>query len=147
MPLPASPLKSSSGEPANNSSTAPQQKPQEASGATEKEAPSPKSHAPDSFSVVRLLSREHAAEVIDKLDLEDLKVLNKCIVSRMKMLYMSKNEQELSRFYPGNKVRFTSKNGGIKTGVVIRVNQKTVSVVIDGEEGWWKVSPQMLHHL
>jgi hypothetical protein len=72
----------------------------------------------------------------------------KLIDDRINFLVHSKSESLRSSFRPGNKVKFKSKLGDYRTVVVIRVNQKTVSVAIDGESsGWWNVSPIMLERI
>jgi len=91
-----------------------------------------------------LLDKETAMETISKLELDDLRFLNKLIVDRIKLLVNCRQNIELSKFYPGCRVKFTSSAGELKTGRVIRVNKKTVSVEADGEAGYWKVSPQLL---
>jgi hypothetical protein len=91
-----------------------------------------------------LLDKETAMETISKLELDDLRFLNKLIVDRIKLLVNCRQGIELSKFYPGCGVKFTSSAGELKTGTVIRVNKKTVSVEVDGNAGYWKVSPQLL---
>lgn len=94
-----------------------------------------------------LLDKNTAVEAISKLEIEDLHFLNKLIVDRLKHLVNCKQNVEISKFYPGCRVRFTTKVGELKTGTVIRVNQKTISVEVDGEIGYWKVSPLLLEKI
>ena len=89
--------------------------------------------------MVKLLDIASARETIDNL--------NRLIVDRIKNLMYLKSNKELMKFNPGNRVRFTSRTGELKIGTVIRVNQKTISVAIDGEPGWWKVSPELLERV
>lgn len=93
---------------------------------------------------IMLLDKETAMETISKLELDDLRFLNKIIVDRIKLLVNCRQSIEMSKFYPGCRVKFTSSAGEIKNGTVIRINKKTVSVEADGEAGYWKVSPQLL---
>lgn len=94
--------------------------------------------------LIRLLDITSARETVDRLGMEDLRYLNKLIVERIKFLMQCKKKFDLMEFNPGNRVRFTSSSGEEKKGTVIRVNRKTVSVAVDGEPGWWKVSPELL---
>ena len=96
---------------------------------------------------IKLLDKSNAAEIIEKLGMDDLRFLNKLISDRIKVLNQSITENSLLRFTPGNRVQFHTKSGELITGTVIRINQKTVSVAVEGLEGWWKVSPQLLKHV
>ncbi len=100
------------------------------------------------IDAAKLLDMNEAAEVIEQLGLIDLRALNKLIVDRINSITESVHEFVLSQFKPGNRVRFKSKDGTNKTGTIIRVNQKTVSLVVDGDDhAWWKVSPQILERI
>jgi hypothetical protein len=103
--------------------------------------------AGNNISAIKLLDMSTAAEVIEKLGMDDLRTLNKLIVDRINFVVKSKNDSLRSNFSPGNKVQFKTKIGDYKHGVVIRVNQKTVSVAIEGETGWWNVSPHALERM
>lgn len=124
-------------------------KDRQSSGDNENESSSDKK---DSYNnnvpVVNLLDMSNAAEVIEKLEMDDLRTLHKLIVNRINKLVNSKNENTLAKFCTGNRVRFKSRDGTTKTGTVIRVNQKTVSIIVDGDEdAWWKVSPQVVERI
>ncbi len=93
------------------------------------------------------LDINHAEEVVNNLEMLDLRILNKIVVDRINHLLKTNNDKALSRFNVGNKVTFRTKHGEQKTGTVIRVNQKTVSIAIEGYDGWWNVSPQALEHI
>jgi len=70
------------------------------------------------------------------------------VVSRMLMHAVNTRQDELARratfaFRPGTRVQFTAKGGQVITGLVQKVNQKTVQVV--SETGMpWKVSSTLL---
>lgn len=106
------------------------------------------SHAHDSpqpnSELIKLLDMASARETIEKLGMDDLRYLNKLIVERINFLMHCKSKVKLMAYHPGNRVRFTSASGEEKKGTVIRVNQKTVSIAVDGEPGWWKVAPDFL---
>lgn len=93
------------------------------------------------------LDINHAEEVINNLEMTDLRILNKIVVDRINHLLKTHNANALSKFNVGNRVTFTAKHGEQKTGTVIRVNQKTVSIAIEGYDGWWNVSPQALERI
>jgi hypothetical protein len=94
--------------------------------------------------IVRLLDKNSAIEAIDKLGVEDLRFLNRMIVDRINFLMHIQQKAQLRQFVPGDRVRFKTPYGEEKTGTVIRVNQKTVSVSTGESEGWWKISPGLL---
>jgi hypothetical protein len=105
------------------------------------------STAQNAVSTIKLLDMNNAAEVIEKLGMDDLRTLHNLIANRINTLVKAKRETALSNFNPGNRVRFTTKYGETKTGTVIRVNQKTVSIAVDNDPGYWKVSPQILERI
>lgn len=94
--------------------------------------------------IAKLTDSATAEEVIGKLDLEDLRFLNKIIVERINYLVRLKRGMKLLQFSPGDRVRFISKYGDVIEGTVIRVNKKTISVSTGETEAWWKVSPELL---
>jgi hypothetical protein len=50
-------------------------------------------------------------------------------------------------FKVGDRVTFNDRNNLPVTGTVSRINQKTVTVVPDNEDGHWRVSAALLNHL
>jgi hypothetical protein len=66
------------------------------------------------------------------------------IVDRINFLMHIQQKAQLRQFVPCDRVRFKTPYGEEKTGTVIRVNQKTVSVSTGESEGWWKISPGLL---
>jgi hypothetical protein len=81
--------------------------------------------------------------LIKDLNYHELTVLNNLIVERIRMLHKAETLMSMSQFHVGDRVSWDSENGVRHTGVVIRLNQKTVSVKT-GEEGYWNVSPHFL---
>ena len=94
--------------------------------------------------IIRLLDKASAVTTINNLGIEDLRFLNRLIVDRIKLLINAKQKAALYKFIPGHRVRFTSSAGELKTGTVIKINQKTISVAVDGDPGWWNVGPGLL---
>lgn len=88
-----------------------------------------------------------AMQTINSLGMEDLRFLNRLIVDRMRAIVNNSRKSVMGNFQPGNRVRFIASSGETKTGTVIRINQKTISVAVDGDQGWWKVSPELLKHI
>jgi uncharacterized cupredoxin-like copper-binding protein len=73
----------------------------------------------------------------------DLIYLNRMVVERLNLLAQAKSTLQLARFAEGDRVSFTANDGTIKTGRVMRLNKKTVSLLTeDGQQ--WKVSPALL---
>lgn len=81
---------------------------------------------------------------IDKLSLEELLDLNKRVVRRIDYLHSLKTRAHLDRFEPGDRVSFQSEGRPIE-GVVVRVNQKTLSVKT--KDTYWRIHPRFLTKL
>ena len=78
---------------------------------------------------------------IERLSLEQLLELNRRIVRRVDYLQRLKTQAHLDRFDLGDKVSFQSEGRQVE-GIVIRVNQKTVS--IKTKDGLWRIHPRFL---
>lgn len=76
---------------------------------------------------------------IEHLSLEELFELNKRIIHRVQYLQSLKTRAALDKFELGDRVTFQS-DGRTIEGVVIRVNQKTLSVKT--KESRWNISPR-----
>ena len=94
--------------------------------------------------ISKLFDRNSAVETINKLSEVDLRFLNHLIVERIKSINRYKSTNQLSRFCPGDTVRFKTLDGVDKIGTVIRVNQKTLSISTGESDGWWKLSPVLV---
>lgn len=81
--------------------------------------------------------------LIRDLNLHELSVLNELVVERIRLLHKAGTLMSMSQFHVGDRVSWESKDGVQHTGVVFRLNQKTVSIRT-GEEGYWNVAPQFL---
>ena len=82
-------------------------------------------------------------DFIKGLERKDLMYLNRIIVDRLKLLSQQKTTENMARFHVTQRVRFTSSEGAVKTGRVIRINKKSVSVITYDDEKW-NVSPVLL---
>ena len=78
---------------------------------------------------------------IEKLSLEQLLDLNRRVVRRLEYLQGLRTKAHLDRFQVGDRVSFLSE-GKIVAGVVIRVNQKTIS--IKTKDSYWRIPPRFL---
>ena len=83
---------------------------------------------------------------IDELQYEELITLNRAIVARIKEIKAIKVQSLLQQFRVGNQVQFMSNEGDLIIGTIVRLNQKTVSLVTE-EGARWKVSPSFLTKL
>lgn len=81
-------------------------------------------------------------EQIDKLDENQLILLNQMIVERLKLINQVHHLSALSKFHVGQKVKF-NRHGRTENAVVTKLNKKTVSIVTDSQEQW-NVSPSFL---
>jgi len=80
---------------------------------------------------------------IDKLTEKELIDLNHRIVERLKFLDSMRAHAEMMEFSVGEKVSFSPPGRDRVTGVLVKYNKKTVTVL--SEEGQkWNVSPHVL---
>jgi hypothetical protein len=92
---------------------------------------------------IELMDRAAAAETIRKLNEDDLRFLNRLIVDRLKLLQEARNSIMLASFSVGDRLRFPTSDGEVKSGVIIRLNKKTASICTeDGHH--WNVHPAFL---
>jgi len=80
--------------------------------------------------------------LIPKLSITQLQQLNRQVVERIKMINNMSTLEEVAKFKLGDKVSFDY-SGGIKTGTIIRLNKKSVSVTTD-DDIKWNVSPNLI---
>jgi hypothetical protein len=74
----------------------------------------------------------------------ELTVLNKMVVDRIKLMHRAGALMSMASLHVGDLVSWKGKDGIARKGIIIRLNSKTASINT-GDEGYWKVSPQMLH--
>ena len=79
---------------------------------------------------------------IDHLTYQELINLNRKIVERLKLMDHIRTHSEMMEFSVGDKVSFTNRGRRI-TGMLVKYNRKTVTIVTDDGEKW-NVSPDFL---
>lgn len=82
-------------------------------------------------------------ELVSTLGESELLVLNQCIVERLRTLQQQRAQQNMTQFRLGDVVRFTNNDQKEVTGIIIRLNKKTVSVHSE-TAGRWTISPHFL---
>ena len=80
---------------------------------------------------------------ISKLDEAELVDLNRRIVARLKYMQEARTHHQMLRFDVGDRVRFQPPGHDPKTGVIVKHNRKTVTVVTD-DHHQWNVAPVFL---
>lgn len=81
-------------------------------------------------------------ELIDKMPEAVLRTLHDRIVNRLNALQRQRTMQSMADFRPGDVVRFQTDEREI-TGVLIRLNKKSVTVHTENGNRW-NVAPQLL---
>ncbi|OGQ89236.1 MAG: hypothetical protein A2289_20685 [Deltaproteobacteria bacterium RIFOXYA12_FULL_58_15] len=80
---------------------------------------------------------------LTRLTEDELIALNRQVVERLRFLRQTRSYQAMAAFNIGDTVSFTPEAGKIVVGTVVRLNQKTVTVVTkDGHN--WRVAPSFL---
>lgn len=80
---------------------------------------------------------------ISKLDEAELVELNRWIVARLKYLQEARTHHQMLSFNVGDRVRFHPPGHDPKTGLIVKYNRKTVTVVTD-DGHQWNVPPVFL---
>lgn len=83
--------------------------------------------------------------VLGKLSEQQLIQLNRMVIERLKLFHKAKSIVELSKFACGDKVSFEYE-GRTRFGTIIRLNQKTATVIAD-DNVTWKISPGFLRKM
>jgi hypothetical protein len=83
------------------------------------------------------------APLLEDLNYQELTVLNKLVVERIRLLHKAGALMSMTQFHVGDRVSWNGKDGITRTGVIFRLNQKSISVRT-GNEGYWNVSPHFL---
>jgi hypothetical protein len=83
---------------------------------------------------------------ISKLDEAELAELNRRIVARLRYLQEARTHHQMLSFNVGDRVRFQPPGHDPKTGVIVKHNRKTVTVVTD-DHHHWNVAPVFLSRL
>ena len=80
---------------------------------------------------------------ITQLDEAELVELNRRIVARLQYLQEARTHTQMLSFNVGDRVRFQPPGHDPKTGVIVKYNRKTVTVVTD-DRHQWNVAPVFL---
>jgi len=80
---------------------------------------------------------------ISKLDEAELVELNRRIVARLKYMQEARTHHQMLSFDVGDRVRFHPPGQDPKTGVIVKYNRKTVTVITD-DRHQWNVAPVFL---
>jgi hypothetical protein len=80
---------------------------------------------------------------ISKLDEAELVDLSRRIAARLKFMQETRTHHQMLRFDVGDRVRFEPPGHEPKTGVIVKHNRKTVTVVTD-DHHQWNVAPVFL---
>ncbi|MCD4779687.1 MAG: hypothetical protein K8S27_03950 [Candidatus Omnitrophica bacterium] len=80
---------------------------------------------------------------IEQLNKKELIDLNRRIIQRLKFLEAARANSEMMKFSVGDKVIFQPSGDEHQTGVLVKYNKKTVTVITDQGERW-NVSPDLL---
>lgn len=81
--------------------------------------------------------------LLEGLSNHELTILNKMVVERIRLMHKAGALVYMSKLNIGDRVSWNGSDGIVRTGIIIRLNHKTASIKI-GDEGYWKVSPQLL---
>lgn len=83
-----------------------------------------------------------ADDLILKLNEEQLRLINRKIIERLKLIHRAKSSVSLARFNLGDRVYFTYEGRKI-IGTITRLNQKSASIKLD-DGRQWLVAPGLL---
>ena len=97
-------------------------------------------------SKASIVDRELFVQALRHMSEEDLLFLNRMVVERLNLLAQARSTVQLAQFAEGDRIEFTTSDGVIKQGVVVRLNKKTASLRTDDAQNW-KVSPSLLRKL
>lgn len=93
---------------------------------------------------VKIANRMSAIEAINRLDEEDLRLINRVIVDRLKLISQARATTMMTNFARGDRVGFRAPDGRGLEGIVLRLNKKTITVATDDGDQW-NVSPNYLY--
>jgi len=82
---------------------------------------------------------------LDELTETQLRQLSRLIWEKLKLFNKARHLSELSKFNVLDRV-FFDHHGERVTGTIVRLNQKSASVITD-ERGDWTVAPSLLHKM
>ena len=73
----------------------------------------------------------------------ELTILNKMVIERSRLMHKAGALVSMAKLHVSDRVSWDGVDGTVRTGIIIRLNQKTVSVKTN-DNGYWNVSPQLL---
>jgi hypothetical protein len=65
-------------------------------------------------------------EFIKKLGEKELRYINRLVVERIKLLVQQRSTDQMMKFNIGERVSFNASDGIKRSGVIIRINKKTI---------------------
>jgi len=77
---------------------------------------------------------------LDSMSYHELLNLNHKIVERLRFLDSIRTHKEMMQFNRGDRVSFDTHDHGTLTGILVKYNRKTVTVITDSGQKW-NVSP------
>lgn len=80
---------------------------------------------------------------LSQMTQQELMDLNRRVVERIRLLGQRRALKDLSRFSVGDTVSFHPECGHVVVGMIIRLNQKTATVMAENGHQW-RVSPTFL---
>lgn len=91
---------------------------------------------------------QQVENLLDKLTKDELILLNRAIVRRIRIMNDLRRLKEHAAFSPGDRVSWNDGHGNIRAGHILRVNTKTISVEEEGDpEGIWRIPASLLRKL
>ncbi|MEZ5071231.1 MAG: hypothetical protein R2751_09735 [Bacteroidales bacterium] len=94
------------------------------------------------------MTRLEIETALNKLTREELVALNKAIVKRVKLMDDLKRMAANANFEVHDRVAWRDQEGDYRTGHILRINTKTISVEEDGDpEGIWRIPASHLRKL
>ena len=81
---------------------------------------------------------------LNDYSVEELMSLNKMIVDHLNVRQQKESQLKMMKFDIGDKVSFETQQGQIISAKIIRLNQKTVTVVEEYTDKQWRVSPGLI---
>ena len=94
---------------------------------------------------INRIEAEKIEEFIKKLSIDELHLLNRLVVQRVKTLRQIETSEAMRRFNIGDQVTFTDNYGNMIEGRITKINKKTVSVE-SKNYARWNVHPSLLEY-
>ena len=84
------------------------------------------------------MNKQEMISAVLSMSAEDLKQLNNIVVAELNSRIRMKQKEAKAALWVGDKVSFTGKNGRPNIARIIKINQKTIDVMIDSDTGYAK---------